>query len=185
MASDYWFQTFTGKRIDLCAPDPKLVDIKDIAKALSNMPRWGGQTAAFYSIAEHGIRLAGMVPPDLGMAALLKDAAKAYVGELQRPVKRLPDMEGWRSLRDRWSLVIGTAFGLGQRIRFPDRLIREYDERLNHAERIALIGVGPERERANVTQSRVAGDIVPMSPDDAYTRFLQVYAGTHKFTVFE
>jgi uncharacterized protein len=183
--SDYWFQTRTGKRIDVNDPNPELVDIKDIAGALSHMPRWGGHTNAFYSIAEHGVRLAQLVPPDLRMVALLKDAAKAYVGELQRPVKRLPAMEGWRSLRDRWALAIGTAFRLGQRLRFPDRLIREYDERLNHAERISLFGPGDERERANITQAKVAGAIVAMSPDDAYTRFLQVYAEAHDYTVFE
>lgn len=110
-----WFQSFTGRRIVVDQPDHQVVCIDDIANALANIPRWGGHTA-FYSLAEHGIRLARLLPADLRLVGLLRDAAKAYVGELQRPIKRLPQMEGWRELRDRWSLAIGTAFGLGQLI---------------------------------------------------------------------
>lgn len=180
-----WFQALSGQRIVVDQPDPAVVDIDDIASALGNLPRWGGHTPNFYSIAEHGIRLARLLPPDLKMVGLLRDAAKAYVGELQRPIKRLPQMEGWRDLRDRWALAIGTALGLGQGIRFPPALVREYSERLTHAERRDLQRPGDGRELANLRLAKCVEPIIAMNPWEAQKVFLKDFDAYKKLTIFE
>jgi hypothetical protein len=181
----HWFQSLNGQKIIVDQPDFAVVDIRDIAGSLSKLCRWGGHCYDFYSIAEHGIRLSRLMPPDLKMVALLKDAPKAYVGELQRPTKRLPQMEGWRDLRDRWALAIGTAFKLGQGIRFPPALVREYDERLTHAERRDLLLPGDGRELANLAIARCVEPITPMAPAEAASLFVSCFEAYKPVTVFE
>lgn len=180
-----WFQSFTGRHIAVDQPNPEVVDINDIAHALSNLCRWGGHSNVFYSIAEHGIRLARLLPPDLKMIGLLKDAPKAYVGEAQRPLKRLPAMEGWRDLRDRWALAIGGAFALGQGIRFQPALVREYDERLTHAEKRDLLGPGDARESCNLRLAKCVESIAPMTPRQALSVFLSDFETYKQVTNFE
>lgn len=84
-----WIQTYTGKQFDLVSPDPTLVDIDDIAHALSMTCRFGGHTRQFYSVAEHSMLVSAAVPPQHAFLALLHDAAEAYIGDLVRPFKLL------------------------------------------------------------------------------------------------
>ena len=48
-------QTYTGKIFDFNDIRPEVIDIIDIAHALSNVCRWGGHCSKFYSVAEHSI----------------------------------------------------------------------------------------------------------------------------------
>ena len=43
-----WLQTFTGKLVDIENPTPEMVDIQDIAHALSMTCRFGGHCRDFY-----------------------------------------------------------------------------------------------------------------------------------------
>ncbi|WIM06938.1 MAG: hypothetical protein OHM77_06640 [Candidatus Nitricoxidivorans perseverans] len=47
--------TSTGKWFDVLKPDPALLDIRDIAAALSKLCRFGGHCTSFYSVAEHSM----------------------------------------------------------------------------------------------------------------------------------
>lgn len=84
-----WIQTYTGRQFDLVNPDPMLVDIEDIAHALSHTCRFGGHTEKFYSVAQHSWVVSATVAPEHAFLALLHDAAEAYIGDLIRPLKRL------------------------------------------------------------------------------------------------
>lgn len=85
-----WIQLSAGKQFWVTDPQPDVIDIKDIARALSRIPRFGGHTHEFYSVAQHSVLGSYLVPEHLAMAFLLHDAAEAYgLGDICKPVKDL------------------------------------------------------------------------------------------------
>ena len=105
-----WILTHTGKRFDLLAPCAELISTIDIAHALSLVCRFNGHTRHHYSVAQHSLLVASIVPADLQLTALLHDATEAYVGDLVRPLKALlPDYSEiehgiWLAICDRFNL---------------------------------------------------------------------------------
>jgi len=79
--------TYTGKRVHFLELTPDEVDIRDIAHHLSLLCRFTGACRWFYSVAEHSIRVAELVPTELRLSALLHDATEAYINDISRPVK--------------------------------------------------------------------------------------------------
>lgn len=83
-----WIQTYTGKRIYPFEPDIELIDIKDIAHALSLMCRYTGHCKHFYSVAQHSIIVSEIAPLEYKLEGLLHDASEAYLNDIARPVKK-------------------------------------------------------------------------------------------------
>lgn len=82
----------SGELYDLADPSASRLTLNDIAHGLSMVCRFAGQASRFYSVAEHSVHVARLVPPHLGRAALLHDAAEALIGDVSRPLKSLlPD----------------------------------------------------------------------------------------------
>lgn len=120
--------TFTGKTFDFEDPDPETICIEDIAHALSMVCRFSGQCREFYSVAQHSVLVAlGLQTvvteeerrtwkmwleheKQLRQIALLHDAAEAYMGDLNRPLKRI--MPQYGQIEDRVFEAIATKFGL-------------------------------------------------------------------------
>ena len=71
------------------------LNIDDIAHSLSNQCRYNGHTKAFYSVAEHSVRVAEVLEymhpltdtETWMLAGLLHDAAEAYIGDIISPIK--------------------------------------------------------------------------------------------------
>lgn len=80
-------QTYLGKKYNLYAPDPKDIDILDIAHALAYSNRFNGHGRWFYSIAQHSIHVSDLLPTELRLQGLMHDAAEAYTGDVIRPLK--------------------------------------------------------------------------------------------------
>ena len=86
--------TYTGKWFDVLKPDPELIDLRDIAAALSKLCRFGGHCRQFYSVAEHSLIASQWMSQrtngdsTLSAWALLHDASEAYMVDIPRPVKR-------------------------------------------------------------------------------------------------
>jgi 5'-deoxynucleotidase YfbR-like HD superfamily hydrolase len=86
----------SGRRLDLLSPDPKDIEIEDIAHGLARVARWNGQTrgAHAFSVAQHSLIVTDIVTalwPDFTsnefLAALLHDAPEYVVGDLISPFK--------------------------------------------------------------------------------------------------
>jgi len=86
-------RTFTGTYIDPLNPSPAQICIEDIAHALSFIPRFGGHTQVFYSVAQHSLYVSDLIrrhhPDDflLQLQGLMHDAAEAYLMDLPSPIK--------------------------------------------------------------------------------------------------
>ena len=84
--------TYTKKMFDPLHPRADLIDIEDIAHALSMLCRANGHFKSFYSVAQHSINC--MVEAKvrgysvrIQLACLLHDASEAYLSDVTRPVK--------------------------------------------------------------------------------------------------
>lgn len=129
-----WMQTYTGGRFWPLDPRPEDVDPRDIAHALSLICRYGGHVRRFYSVAEHCVLMSHAVRPENAAWALLHDAAKAYVGDMVRPLKH--SMTDYRNVENEVLVAITERFGLNWPM--PDEVI-EADNRILRSERAALI----------------------------------------------
>jgi uncharacterized protein len=110
-----WFQTYSGLIIDLQGdPDSWVINIEDIAHALSNICRWGGHGRTFYSVAQHSFEVSWIAGDTFAFAGLLHDAAEAYVGDMISPVKAMqdPGYDFFTSLEDDFHDQIAKQFGL-------------------------------------------------------------------------
>lgn len=93
MNGEYFIRTYTGKYFDLAHPTKEKIDIVDITMALSKLCRWTGQCRSFYSVAEHSINVSSLfASPRTKLAALLHDAAEAYIGDINSPLKSMLDI---------------------------------------------------------------------------------------------
>lgn len=82
----------SGAYFDLLDPWGSQFTIEDIAHGLSNTCRYAGQCQQFYSVAEHSWHASYLVPGPWKLAALMHDAAEAFIGDVTRPLKSLlPD----------------------------------------------------------------------------------------------
>lgn len=107
-----WIQTATGGRFYPLDPRPEDVRIEDIAHGLANICRFGGQCTPFYSVAQHSLLVASLVPPEDQRWALLHDASEAYIGDVIRPFKRCPEFERYREIERATMDAICHHFGL-------------------------------------------------------------------------
>lgn len=80
-----YITTFSGRKMYFLNPTPDMVDIEDIAHALSHVCRFGGHTANFYSVAQHSLSVAAIAENRL--EGLLHDASEAYLVDIPKPIK--------------------------------------------------------------------------------------------------
>jgi hypothetical protein len=119
--------TFTGKRFNILDPQPDQIDIRDIAAHLSKLCRFTGSIRFHYSVAQHSYYASMFCQPGYELACLLHDAAEAYMNDLSRPIKHVPEMIWYREQEHKVWSVLADVFGL------PDPLpphVKEIDNRL-------------------------------------------------------
>lgn len=96
-----FIRTYTGIRINPLNPDSEVIDIIDIAHALSLMCRANGHFKTFYSVGQHSINCmmeakARGYSKKVQFACLLHDASEAYLSDVTRPVKQ--EMPQYRAI---------------------------------------------------------------------------------------
>lgn len=87
-----WILTRSGAQVDLLRPTAAMIKPTDIAHALAHLCRFNGHTPEHYSVAQHSLIVANLVPAEHQLVALLHDATEAYIGDMTRPLKAvIPD----------------------------------------------------------------------------------------------
>ena len=162
--------TRSGRRLYLHNPSPSQILIDDIAHGLAHQCRFNGQTNQFYSVAQHSVIVASILPPELKLAGLLHDAAEAYLGDIVQPLKELlPD---FAEIESRFAEVIGDRFNVDLKhndaIKKADLIALATERRdlmpMEIVEWESLIGVMPLNK-----------SIYPLSPEKAKARFIDYY----------
>ncbi len=134
-----WQRMLSGRRLDLLAPDPADIDIRDIAHGLARVARWNGQTtgAHAFSVAQHALvveEIADALNPRWSnaerLAALLHDSAEYVIGDLISPFKTAIGLD-YKSFENRLMAAIHRAFGL------PDVLAGPVVHAIKAADRVA------------------------------------------------
>ena len=171
MITTAYVSTFLGNRFYPLEPRIDQVAIEDIAHGLAYQCRFNGQTQEFYSVAQHSLVVSSLVPTDLRLAALLHDAAEAYLGDMVKPLKVL--LPAFASIEEQVTAIIAEAFDVDFSDYAPIKradliaLATEKRDLMPHsAERWAYLdNIRPLPER-----------IVTMSPAQAKQEFLQQFA---------
>lgn len=112
-----WIQLRSGLPFRPMSPDAENIRIDDIAHALSQVGRFTGHTARFYSVAEHSVHVARQVLLATGdyrqaLQGLLHDGSEAYLADVAKPVKELPEMAPYRAAEARLERLILVKFGV-------------------------------------------------------------------------
>ena len=163
-----WMQTYKGHKLDFINPDPKEIDIEDIAHALSNICRFSGHCAKFYSVAQHSVYVAQLSHPDHRLAGLMHDATEAYIGDMVSPLKRLiPDFSAYENRL--WALIAG-KYGLPGEL--PED-VKAADLDILAMEARDLLGADPVTWGLKTPTEKAR--IHPWSPHVAKIRFMEAF----------
>lgn len=151
-------RTYTGKYINVFEPTLEMINIVDIAHALAHVPRFGGHTAKFYSVAQHSIAVAMKLPPEQQLAGLLHDATEAYLCDMPSPIKnRMPE---YKKIEDKLMVAIARKFG----ITYP------FMQVLKDADKAML-----ETEWNCIVLNREPFEFKHLSPAEAKKQFLELF----------
>ncbi|SIO37626.1 hypothetical protein SAMN05444166_4205 [Singulisphaera sp. GP187] len=192
-----WIQTRTGVKFHLLDPRPEDFRIEDIAHALAHMCRFNGHVSEFYSVAEHSVRVARRVAEthpaqdrsehwfglkrvlygefwseELQYHALMHDTTEAFICDLARPFKQLPEFAFYREIEHKLMVHIANAFG------FPDGYpfhpaIKNADEVLLGTEARDLMD--PVVDGWHFRYKHLPERIKPWSPRKAKREFLKLF----------
>jgi|GEM_PF-1202256 len=127
--------TYSGIAFDLRNPEPAMVHLDDIIHSLSLMNRFNGAALFPYSVAQHSLHVAELLPPELRLEGLLHDAAEAYIGDMVSPLKQV--MPEYKAVEARISALVAEVFGLA----YPEpHLVKQADLAVLAAEREQVLG---------------------------------------------
>lgn len=156
---------------------PEDVNVEDIAHALSLLCRYNGHCKEFYSVAQHSVLVAQLVPEHLKLKALLHDASEAYISDVPKPIKRrLPDVE---ALENNISDTIFAAFDLSAELE-PEIKRADLIMLLTESEQLHRNGwiiLDEVQNKYGVKESPLDDLIInPLSPRESYELFMDTYS---------
>lgn len=126
-----------GEYFDFLDPGASKWGDHELGTALGKVCRFAGHCDGFYSVAEHSLHVASLVPPAFRLAALLHDAHEAFTGDITYPLKRLLG-DIIKSIEARIDAVIAQRFGLGTEAT-NDPIIKRADRWMLWIEQRALM----------------------------------------------
>lgn len=166
--------TYLGIEFDVFNPTPDMVDIRDIAHALSFRCRMNGYTKKFYSVADHSLLMASHIYAGYRLEALLHDAHEAYLVDLPSPIRnKLVEMgiTIFEELADRVQEVIAKKFCIAHP---TPEMVNVHDHRSFLTELECLMPLGVTWAVATEERS-YKQDIILRDPVLTELEFLRLY----------
>jgi len=167
-------QTAHGGFFDLDRPSRSRFTIEEVAHQLSMICRFGGACAFHYSVAQHSVLVASLLPPELQYEGLMHDAHEAFVGDMTNPAK--PMLPDYRKLERSVEQEMRRRFGLPS-IKNPE--VKRMDLVAMATERAQLMAPTPSDSPHDWACIRDVAPapvkIMPCSPEVAARRFLVMY----------
>lgn len=168
--------TASGRWVDL--GDIKSEDIiaTDIARSLTNICRFNGQLRHHYSVAAHSLAVAKIVNRGLKKAAIIHDAAEAFMSDIVRPFKvgLKFNNEPVYDIEDRILMKVCDKFNVPH-----SNLVHiiKYDNAILGAEFILLrgySGVTPNKEvfKPTISAIKAVAHYSSLSSDHIFNEFL-------------
>lgn len=167
-----YVSTYLGNRFFLTRPHIDDVDIEDIAHGLAYQCRFNGQTSTFYSVAQHSLMVMQLVPAEERLAALLHDAAEAYLGDMVKPLKNL--FPEFSAIEDQVMRIIGERFQIDLANLHPS--IKEADRIALATEKRDLMPHSTEPWSILDGIQPLPQIIAPLTPNEAKSAFLKAFA---------
>lgn len=172
-----WIQTYTGKQFWPMDPRPGDFDFRDIAHHLSNICRFTGAVDEFYSVAQHSVlvahrasSLAATRGNDAHVCvvsrwALVHDASEAYILDMSRPLKALPEMAPYRSAEKAIMQALCIRLGLTEEMPWE---VKQADMELCYTEARDLLA--PSIPRGAGALCRLRRRLFPKAPSQPACR---------------
>ena len=137
---DGFIDTFSGLRFWPLLPNPDDILVEDIAHALAHQCRFGGHASKFYSVAEHSVHVSQLCLSEHALWGLLHDASEAFLVDLPRPLKQLPEFAPYREAERRLQRAVALRFGLPED---QPASVTEADDTMLGIEARSLLGSMP------------------------------------------
>jgi hypothetical protein len=161
--------TSTGRLFPLLEPESFEFKIEEIAHALSHICRYTGHTRHFYSVAQHSVYVASLVPAEYKMEALLHDASEAFLGDVASPLKAL--LPEYKAIEAAVEKAIARQYGLP----FPlSPIVKRADMNMLLNEKQDLMPRGHDDWWPTVNGG-VRQRVYPLSPEEARQAFMNSY----------
>ena len=181
-----WQRMLSGRRLDLLNPSPLDIEIEDIARGISRVARWNGQTSGEYplSVAQHSVIVAELLKSyhenieiKWQLAALLHDAAEYIISDMITPLKSFLGEE-YIQLEEKIQSAINIRFSLpGEIPKKIYKLIKNCDRQTAFIEAIQLAGFTLNEAKKTLTMPKLIPDykIIPISANKAEKLFLKKF----------
>ena len=181
-----WQRMLSGRRLDLLNPSPLDIEIEDIARGISRVARWNGQTSGEYplSVAQHSVIVAELLKSynenieiKWQLAALLHDAAEYIISDMITPLKSFLGEE-YIQLEEKIQSAINIRFSLpGEIPKKIYKLIKNCDRQTAFIEAIQLAGFTLKDAKKTLKMPELIPDykIIPISANKAEKLFLKKF----------
>ena len=181
-----WQRMLSGRRLDLLNPSPLDIEIEDIARGISRVARWNGQTCGKYplSVAQHSVIVAELLKSynenieiKWQLAALLHDAAEYIISDMITPLKSFLGEE-YIQLEEKIQSAINIRFSLPAEIpKKIYKLIKNCDRQTAFLEAIQLAGFTLKEAKKTLKIPTLIPDykIIPISANKAEKLFLKKF----------
>ncbi len=163
--------TISGQYFPYESPETYDFNIEEIAHSLARLCRFTGHvnTDGIYSVAQHSVLVSFIVPDELKVAALLHDAAEAYMGDVNSPLKQL--LPEYKKIEKKVEKAIFNHFGRP----WPKHpAIKQADLRLLAAEHQDFQPVTSEKwQLLEGVEPYPRNKILAVTPKQSYESFMQ------------
>jgi len=176
----------SGRRLDLTDPSPLDIEIEDIARGISRVARWNGQTTGAHalSVAQHSVIVTELlklhnsnIEIKWQLAALLHDAAEYIVSDMITPLKSFLGLE-YSELESKIQGAINLRFSLPYEIpKLIYKQIKVCDKQTAFLEAIQLGGFKEQEAKKIFQVPKFIPEykILPLSSQKAEKLFLKKF----------